>query len=165
MSKYLVLFGFIFLSGCLTRTYTITTPRVDTEVRGNRGYLSGTPPETSVSPSRLGDVRKTSVLEVELGAHRRKIIPRKTENAATVIEEPAAPVEVSEETAPQASDEIVEEKVYEEYIVEKGDTLQKISQKFYGTTRKWQMLYDENKDVLKGPDKVYPGMKIRVPKK
>ena len=37
------------------------------------------------------------------------------------------------------------------YIVQKGDTLQKISKKFFGTTKKWPKLYDANKDVLKGP--------------
>jgi len=49
------------------------------------------------------------------------------------------------------------------YVIKKGDTLQKISSKFYGTTKKWKMLYQENTDVLKGPDKIYPGLKIRIP--
>jgi nucleoid-associated protein YgaU len=51
----------------------------------------------------------------------------------------------------------------EKYKVQKGDTLQKISQKFYGTTKKWQKIYEANKDTLKGPDKLYPGRTINIP--
>jgi len=49
------------------------------------------------------------------------------------------------------------------YIVGKGDTLQKISQKFYGTTKKWVKIYEANKDALKGPNKIYPGQSINIP--
>ncbi|PIQ88790.1 MAG: hypothetical protein COV72_06520 [Candidatus Omnitrophica bacterium CG11_big_fil_rev_8_21_14_0_20_42_13] len=52
---------------------------------------------------------------------------------------------------------------FKEYTVEKNDTLQKISQKFYGTTKKWKKIYDANTDTLKSPDKVYPGQKLNIP--
>ncbi|MBU2102462.1 MAG: LysM peptidoglycan-binding domain-containing protein [Candidatus Omnitrophota bacterium] len=165
MSKYLVLFGFVFLSGCLARTYTLTKPRVDTEIKGNRGYLSGAPAQETVAPSRLGDTRKTSVLEIELGPHPRSSASKTLVTAPrrkAVQKEDSSQGIASQETE-EIVDEIIEETTYREYIVEKGDTLQKISQKFYGTTKKWQMLYQENKDILKGPDKVYPGIKIRIP--
>ena len=55
------------------------------------------------------------------------------------------------------------EKDYTMYTVQKNDTLQKISQKFYGTTKKWMKLFEVNKEVLKSPDKVYPGITIKVP--
>jgi len=51
----------------------------------------------------------------------------------------------------------------EKYTVQKGDTLQKISKKFYGTTKKWQKIYAANQDTLKGPNKIYPGQTIDVP--
>lgn len=34
------------------------------------------------------------------------------------------------------------------YIVEDGDTLPKIAQKFYGDRNKWQEIYDSNLDVV-----------------
>ena len=52
---------------------------------------------------------------------------------------------------------------YQDYKVRKNDTLQKISYKFYGTTRKWMKIFEANKDKLKTPDKIFPGMTIRIP--
>lgn len=50
------------------------------------------------------------------------------------------------------------------YTVRKGDTLQKISQRFYGTTRQWRKIYEANRGTLKhGPEKIMPGMKLRIP--
>ena len=50
-----------------------------------------------------------------------------------------------------------------EYVVQKGDTLQKISFKFYGTHHKWKKIYDVNKSGLKDPAKLYPGQKLKIP--
>ncbi|MCX7662077.1 MAG: LysM peptidoglycan-binding domain-containing protein, partial [Candidatus Omnitrophica bacterium] len=44
-----------------------------------------------------------------------------------------------------------------------GDTLQKISLKFYGTTKKWKRIFNANKDIIKSPDKIYPGQVINIP--
>lgn len=49
------------------------------------------------------------------------------------------------------------------YTVQKGDTLQKIASQFYGTSRKWQRIYEANRDVLKNPNRVYPGQKLFIP--
>ncbi|MBI4578799.1 MAG: LysM peptidoglycan-binding domain-containing protein [Planctomycetes bacterium] len=50
------------------------------------------------------------------------------------------------------------------YVVRKGDTLQKISQKFYGTTKNYMKIYNANKGVLKdGPNKLPVGTKIVIP--
>ncbi|MBM3255022.1 MAG: LysM peptidoglycan-binding domain-containing protein [Candidatus Omnitrophica bacterium] len=51
----------------------------------------------------------------------------------------------------------------EKYTVGKNDTLQKISNRFYGTTKKWLKIYEANKAVLKGPDKIYPGQVLSIP--
>lgn len=46
------------------------------------------------------------------------------------------------------------------YVVKKNDTLQKISMKLYGTSRKWQMLWENNKSLYQTPDDIYPGCPI-----
>ncbi|MDD5584405.1 MAG: LysM peptidoglycan-binding domain-containing protein [Candidatus Omnitrophica bacterium] len=162
MKRYLILLGIVLLSGCLVRTYEVTKPRTDLQVAGNQGYLSGTPPQPA--PLKFGDKRKVSVMEVELGSHRylrEKKIKQEDKNV------PAQASLTSEDqeqtTEPSQEQENVNTGNYQEYTVAKEDTLQKISQKFYGTTKKWQMLYEANKDVLKSPDKVYPGTKIKIP--
>lgn len=49
----------------------------------------------------------------------------------------------------------------EVYEIKKGDSLSKIA-KQYGTT--WQKIYEMNKDVIKNPDLIFPGSKIKIPK-
>ena len=47
--------------------------------------------------------------------------------------------------------------------MQKGDTLQKISKKFYGTTQNWYKIYKANKEVLKSPNRIQPGQTLRIP--
>jgi nucleoid-associated protein YgaU len=44
-----------------------------------------------------------------------------------------------------------------------GDTLSKISKQFYGNPNDYMKIFDANKPMLKDPDKIYPGQKLRVP--
>lgn len=47
------------------------------------------------------------------------------------------------------------------YTIERGDTLSEIAARHDGIT--WQQIYEANRDVIKDPDKIYPGQKIRIP--
>lgn len=49
------------------------------------------------------------------------------------------------------------------YVVKKGDTLQEISQKFYGTTKNWRKIYNANKGKIKDPNSVVVGTKLVIP--
>jgi LysM repeat protein len=49
------------------------------------------------------------------------------------------------------------------YTVQAGDTLSKISQNVYGTTNRWQEIYDANRDQLKNPHDLKVGMTLKVP--
>jgi nucleoid-associated protein YgaU len=49
------------------------------------------------------------------------------------------------------------------YVVAKGDSLSKIAQRAYGDGRKWRKIYEANKDIIKGPDLIYPGQSLRIP--
>jgi len=50
-----------------------------------------------------------------------------------------------------------------EYKVEKDDTLQKISKKLYGSFAKWTKIYDANRDLIKDPNRVKPGIILKIP--
>lgn len=155
--------GIIFLGGCLTRTYVTQKPRVDREIKGNQGYLLGEPTQAE-KEHKVKETRTISVLEVELGSHHPKELQPKEVTPAVITETPKETEnDIIEGEETPALDVAFGEKKYTSYTVQKGDTLQKISQKFYGTTKKWKMLYEENKDVLKSPDKVYPGKTIKIP--
>lgn len=49
------------------------------------------------------------------------------------------------------------------YEIEKGDSLWKIADKFYGDGNKYTQIFEENKEVIKDPDLIFPGQKIRIP--
>lgn len=49
------------------------------------------------------------------------------------------------------------------YIVAKGDSLWKIAEKFYGNGSKYTGIFEENREVIKDPDLIFPGQKIRIP--
>lgn len=143
------------LSGCVARTYNLTRDRVDQELSstsGNRGYIMGVAPE----PKERKSTRTTRVFEVELGQTNKTnaSCPGTTPLSTEATAEPRMIQETqSDETALGV----------EKYTVEKNDTLQKISKKFYGTTKKWMKLYEANKDILSGPDKLYAGQVLNIP--
>jgi len=166
MRKLCLLMLVVFLVGCFTvRTYEIEKPRVDTEIEGNQGYLSGS---SSQAPqeNKLGDTRKISVVELDFGYGKAKTSEEEVVSEEVIVQED---IYVDESENIEVEDvyfeveESPEQIRYESYTVQKNDTLQKISMKFYGTTRKWKKIYDANTDVLKNPDRVYPGKTIRIP--
>lgn len=57
---------------------------------------------------------------------------------------------------------VAEEKV-EFYEIQKGDSLSKIAKKYYGDPLKYHLLFEANKEVIKDPNLIYPGQKIRIP--
>lgn len=46
------------------------------------------------------------------------------------------------------------------YTVVSGDSLSKIGSK-YGI--QWKAIWDANRDILKDPDKIYPGQELKIP--
>jgi len=61
-------------------------------------------------------------------------------------------------TAPAAVEEV------EYYEIVSGDTLSAIAKKFYGDGSKYPRIFEANKEVIKDPNKIYVGQKIRIPK-
>ena len=51
----------------------------------------------------------------------------------------------------------------EYYDIVSGDNLSKIAKKFYGNGNKYMVIFNANKEVIKDPDKIYVGQKIRIP--
>ena len=53
----------------------------------------------------------------------------------------------------------------EYYTIESGDTLSKIAKERYGNAMDYPKIFEANKEVIKDPDLIYPGQKIRIPPK
>jgi len=47
--------------------------------------------------------------------------------------------------------------------VQKGETLSKIAEKYYGDPSLYKDIFEANKNILKDPNKIFPGQKLRIP--
>ena len=70
-------------------------------------------------------------------------IPRGT---TLKIEKPSSPVSISRSG--------------ESYVIREGDTLGKISSSVYGTPSKWRKIWDNNRELIKDPNKIYAGFTL-----
>jgi nucleoid-associated protein YgaU len=51
----------------------------------------------------------------------------------------------------------------EYYVIQKGDSLSAIAKRYYGNAQDYPRIFDANREVIKNPDLIYPGQKIRIP--
>lgn len=49
------------------------------------------------------------------------------------------------------------------YTIKKGDTLWAIAKKYYGKGSEYPKIFNANKDIIKDPNKIYPGQVIKIP--
>lgn len=80
----------------------------------------------------------------------------------------ARPSQPKKAQAKQGGGEPEEEKEKEEesqfYEIKSGDSLSKIAKQFYGDANKYPLIFEANREVIKDPDKIYPGQVIRIPR-
>ncbi len=168
IASALLLPAVVMLSGCVVRSYPVTRERLDQVVdSGNQGYLRGE--ALGAEPVERKRTRTMRVLEVELHP------PIKFEGRPKVPVNERLEAQKSEDTQAwgnrgyitrvqrQKAPGFTSPLETQAYTVQKGDTLQKISERFFGTTRKWQRIFETNKDMLKTPERIYPGQVINIP--
>ncbi len=51
----------------------------------------------------------------------------------------------------------------EYYVIQQGDTLSAIAKRFLGDANAYPRIFEANREVIKDPDLIYPGQKIRIP--
>ncbi|MBI3332716.1 MAG: LysM peptidoglycan-binding domain-containing protein [Candidatus Omnitrophica bacterium] len=168
------------VTGCARITsQVVEKPRVDQELKGNRGYLAGS---AGAAPARK-QTRQIVQTDIEMPT-LRELNPWKVpakESSPRLASAPAAPPAApspawagSPEEAPSAPMEEEEVAVPSHaapapeatpYTVQRGDTLEKIAAKVYGDSSQWRRIYKANQDKLKGPNRIYPGQKLVIPPK
>ncbi len=88
--------------------------------------------------------------------------PQPVDTTANATPEPAPPR--AHRQMPKESYARPEKKAARTYVVKKGDTLQEISQKMYGSTKNWRKIYQANKKMIGGdPNKLTEGQKLVIP--
>ncbi len=60
-------------------------------------------------------------------------------------------------TSPAAMEKV------EYYEIVSGDTLSAVAKKYYGKSSAYMRIFEANREVIKDPDKIYVGQKIRIP--
>ena len=163
ISVFLILISIFVISSCTVRSYKVVKPRLDQEESGNRGYLAGETPATTDDDRPT--TRDTYVWEFEFGSEvmEKGTVSTKpeTQESEYVVSEPSGiSLEDDQFIETDLENDVV---TYTDYKVEKDDTLQKISKKFYGTYRKWKKIYNANEDKIKDPNKIKPGIVIKIP--
>lgn len=135
-------------SGINVRTYAEDRPRVDQEISGmgNAGYIGGSMQSSTLTQRKT--TRKVYVMEVSKG----------TGNIKPVEDGETSPGDSQDRAGGAAKAEH-----FVPYTVEKDDTLQKISQKFYNSYGQWTRIYEANKSVIPNPDRIKPGTVLQIP--
>ncbi len=177
MYKKIILVGagcflLVVICGCAVRTYPVIRDRVDQDLTtGNRGYLVGEAKVSEEKPRKT--TRQIQIFELEMPHPKRvkekTLLPKPGISPDILVLESKTkkrgipsikPIVVKPVDSSGKAEKGI---VLQEYKVRKGDTLQSISKKFYGTTKRWTDIYKANKDILKSPNKIYPGQVIKIP--
>ena len=191
-NKLILIFISAFvLGGCRSakditvRNYIQEKDRIDQEISGAVGNWENAPTAVDTSTKQT---RKVYVLEFTKEANLDEGIDVKTDQSSSsptpneLFEEPlrktpdrtsstpppAIPSfddEQSDQPRSSPAPTVAGEGSFVDYKVEKDDTLQKISKKFYDSYSKWPQIYEANKSVIKDPNRIKPGITIKIPVK
>lgn len=183
------------VSGCVKRfsMTEVDQERVDQEISGNKGFISGTIPPDDQQKERVTTRKVYQVtMEVppypewknfrpseatsdkEVWGNRGYIYGGPKSAQKTVMDESVAqeeimlPAENSYKVIEEKEEIVVSKPVKKAaavsmYKVQQGDTLQKVSKNVYGSSKYWKKIYDFNQDSLKNPNKIYPGQMLKIP--
>jgi nucleoid-associated protein YgaU len=133
-------------------------PRIDVELSGgNRGYLVGSAPEAAPAKTTRQMVEATIEIPSFYKPRPGASVPPPTEEFAPPETDAGADEAAAVQVAPAT---------FDTYVVQKGESLWSIAARpeIYGKATQWRRLFDANRDLLKAPDQVKPGMTLKVPR-
>lgn len=97
-------------------------------------------------------------------AEQPKTTTKPAASAATQAAKPATQTTKSATTLKVGKNEYVVEGEIETHVLSKGETLFSLSRKYYGNNAMYACIIEYNKDVIKNPDNIPEGTKLRIPK-
>lgn len=119
------------------------------------GATTPSPTETNAmfQESSVPSINLQSLIEQEL--QDSHMIALAKEDDSNTENPEASPVQAQKKQASPVKKQ--------SYTVQKGDSLSKISLKFYGTTKQWKKIVEANKDKLGRSQTLKPGMVLIIP--
>jgi nucleoid-associated protein YgaU len=70
---------------------------------------------------------------------------------------------MADDKTPPANPAAANNPYTQSYVVQSGDTLSKIAQKYYGDAALYTKIFQANRDILSDPNKIQVGQKLRIP--
>ncbi|MDP8216934.1 MAG: LysM peptidoglycan-binding domain-containing protein [Candidatus Kaelpia imicola] len=187
---FLILIAVLCFSlGCISvGTREIIMP--DQEMIGNQGYLDGSP--SSIYRGREVKKKKIYDIEIEIPdlfqektsfsydqtiwgnqgylqkenaeMSRIYVAPKKKSLPVIELEEVYESEDDIEPLSSYSQEPAEPDRVeYMDYVVVEGDSLWIIAKRVYGDAAKWDLISDNNQDVLKGRKYLKPGMILKLP--
>lgn len=119
---------------------------------GAKGYQADSKYKESLTSS--GEAKRLA--SIVLAAKKSPAGVKGRDDAAVVADRKKEPTGTAEGT--------VEYKIYRvKYNPENRDCLWKIAGRYYKNPRLWNRIYEANRDKIKNPHLIYPGMDLRIP--
>ncbi|HEV8722682.1 MAG TPA: ABC transporter substrate-binding protein [Candidatus Binatia bacterium] len=113
--------------------------------------------KSSVSVARREQARPPTPFKTELTApveDKKSLVSKSVAvPQGKALETPIKPTQSSSAKADVA----------QEYTIQAGDTLSKLSERFYQSQVKWTIIYEANRETIKNPHYIYIGQQIRIP--
>ncbi|MDP8261570.1 MAG: LysM peptidoglycan-binding domain-containing protein [Candidatus Kappaea frigidicola] len=179
----------LLISGCVT-VKPVTYERVDQEVSGNQGFLMGdgdgqkkntkttkTFIKVDIDLSRPGSEPMTTEEYSENnnsddlkkmasdtpGDYNKGYFEAATDDKSENFNDMSCVVIEDVEEVEVIS---IVEPTYDYYVVKKGETLWDIAGRpeVYGNSSKWKIIFEANKDKIRKPSLIKPGMKLKIPR-
>ena len=139
---------------------------LDAKVDGKIVTLTGEAPDTATKAKAMEIFN--SLVETENTMNMLKVAVSKPEAAAAAAATiaatmgpptapPGATIARADGPAPAA------EPAARVHEVVKGETLSAIAKTYYGKASAYAKIFEANRDILKDPDHIYPGQKLKIP--
>jgi nucleoid-associated protein YgaU len=142
----------------------VTDPRLSTKARMEKireAESEGRSQDIFSDESYAGSSRTSTTASSTDSTELPGLSEDKTKEPAASSGELGRAEPLTAETRLEKDPEVIKTQKF--YIVQRGDTLSGISQKYYGTAAKWPRILEANRDILKDPNKLQPGMKLIIP--
>jgi LysM repeat protein len=115
------------------------------------------------TPSQVEKVAGTAVKAAPAVAIAGALVAL-PQTAHASVRTPVKATAVTEQTTQAQTDAVRHaQSVTSTYTVRSGDTLAAISQRFYGTTSKWNWIYQANRSKISNPNSIFVGEKLTIP--
>jgi len=132
-------------------------------VSDNVDAITETDKSKKASSSDTPNTYNKVVLDEKAGKSSDELSKLSDEISSVIDTEESASKDNTNYTQSITKEVKTREKEMRYVTVKKGDTLGKIAKKVYGNVMDYKKIYEANPDILRRPDRIYIGQRLRVP--